>query len=225
MHRRHGSTSLSQNEYNISNSRGLCKGGGGNSYAYTSFAGKTEDTIVKCVSSLAEQRAVGAHNDRMEGERFTAGGHGPLGGPLNAPTAGDRHPYNGDAADVVLSQNGGELFTIVPFVQLGAADKGHPAPDKVPVKGAVGVGGAVGSNEKITAVKVGRVDRSELDLNRPLAQFTGDISSGGGGFRPADGPALAAGTAAGQGLVRGPGRLGGQDRRMVVGGGPHAPQR
>lgn len=149
MHRRHGSTSLSQNEYNISNSRGLCKGGGGNSYAYTSFAGKTEDTIVKCVSSLAEQRAVGAHNDRMEGERFTAGGHGPLGGPLNAPTAGDRHPYNGDAADVVLSQNGGELFTIVPFVQLGAADKGHPAPDKVPVKGAVGVGGAVGSNEKL----------------------------------------------------------------------------
>ena len=87
------------------------------------------------------------------------------------------------------------------------------------MKGAVGVGGAVGSNEKITAVKVGRVNRSELDLNRPLAQFTGDISSGGGGFRPADGPALTAGTAAGQGRVRGPGRLGGQDRRMVVGGG------
>src|SRR5699024_2123127 len=131
-------------------------------------------------------------------------------------------PGHGDASDVVAGQDGGELFRVVPLVQLGAADQRHLPTDEVPVEGAVGVGGAVGGNEQVAPVEPGGVHRGQLDLHRPLPQLAGNLPGGGGGAlrRALDRPALAAGTAAGQGGGLGrSGRLGGQHGGVVVGGG------
>ena len=49
-------------------------------------------------------------------------------------------------------------------------DKGYVVFDEFFVERRIGVGGAVGGDEQLCAVKIRRVYRHELYLNRPLAQ-------------------------------------------------------
>src|SRR5699024_1515305 len=79
--------------------------------------------------------------------------------------------HNGHALDVVFRDDLGELFAVVHAVELGAAHQGDLPAHKVLVQVGVGVGGAVGGDEKLRAGEVGRVDGRQLDLARPLPQL------------------------------------------------------
>jgi hypothetical protein len=51
-------------------------------------------------------------------------------------------------------QDGGEFFAVVYVVQFGTADQGDPAFHEVPVKIAVGIGGAVGGDQNVRVFKI-----------------------------------------------------------------------
>ena len=72
---------------------------------------------------------------------------------VEATTAGDLHPGNGDRADLVAGDDLGQLLTVVDVVQLGAADEGHPILHEGLVEGAMGEGGAVSCDEEVTVVR------------------------------------------------------------------------
>ena len=95
-----------------------------------------------------------------------------LDGIFNAAAAGNLHSHNGHALDIVVCNNGGQLVGVIDIVKLGTSDKRYAVADKLIVEIAVGVGGAVGGDEQICAVKIGRIDGHELDLNRPLRKLT-----------------------------------------------------
>ena len=128
-----------------------------------------------------------------------------------------------DAFDVVFAEDLRQLIGVVALVELGAADEHDAVFHEPPVEISMGKGGAVGRDEQMRAVKIGRVHRYQLQLYRPLAQFARHLRRGRGyGLVPPgmlDRFDLAARTAAGQRLFRfHVFRLRGEHRRMVVGG-------
>ena len=68
-------------------------------------------------------------------------------------------------------EDGGELFRVIPLVQLGTAHQDHPAADEVPVERAIGKGRTVGGDEQVRSVKVGGPDGHQLELHRELPQL------------------------------------------------------
>lgn len=62
---------------------------------------------------------------------------------------------------------------VVALIQLGASDERYAAADEILVKRTVGVRGAVRRDEQSCALKIRRVHRSKLDLDRPLGQRAG----------------------------------------------------
>ncbi len=94
-----------------------------------------------------------------------------LDGIFNPAAAGDLHTHDRDAFDVVFTQDAGELFAIIAFIEFGTADQRNAPADKLLVERAVGIGCAVGGDEQARAVKIRRVDGYQLNLYRPLRQL------------------------------------------------------
>ena len=98
-----------------------------------------------------------------------------------------------------MLQNLRELVGIVHGVQLGAAYQRDAALDEILMEIGIGVGRAVGGDQKLRPVEPWRVHGRKLDLHRPLAQLgllgRPDVA---GGFLPVNGPRRGAGAAAGQ---------------------------
>ena len=90
------------------------------------------------------------------------------------------HAHHRDALDVVLTDDFGEFFAVIRCIQLGTADERDLAPDKVLVEVCIGIGSAVRRNQQVCSIKVRRLYRYKLDLNRPLAELGGCINSSDG---------------------------------------------
>ena len=123
--------------------------------------------------------------------------NGALGGVFNAAAAGHFHAHNGYAADFILRNNGGQLFGIVAFIKLGAADERNAALHEIMVEGCISICGAVGGDEQVGVVEVGSVHRHQFDLHGPLHELTLNRLRAGVGHRGRGGGLKAAGHGAG----------------------------
>jgi len=63
--------------------------------------------------------------------------------------AGYFHPDDCNAFNVIVPDNLGQLFAVLSFVQLGAANQSHFVPDKPVVKISVSIGRTVGGNQEL----------------------------------------------------------------------------
>lgn len=63
---------------------------------------------------------------------------------LDATAAGHFHTDDGDAFDIVMGDDLGQLLAVIFVIQFGAADEGDVVFDKATVKIAVGKGSTVG---------------------------------------------------------------------------------
>ena len=141
--------------------------------------------------------------------------------------AGDLHPHDGHALDVVAADDLRQLLGVIHAVQLRAAHQRDMPLDEPLMEGGVGVGRAVGSNEQLGPVKIRRPHRDQLDLHRPLGQPADRLGADGlrlPGLRVPDASGLAPRTSAGQGSTLLPHLflhlllLIGQHRLLVIGG-------
>lgn len=78
-------------------------------------------------------------------------------GVLNTAAAGDLHSDDSYGLYVIVCDYLGQLFGIIDAVELRAADKGYVPSYEFFVECRVGVGGAVGGDEQLCAVKIGSV--------------------------------------------------------------------
>lgn len=128
--------------------------------------------------SVRQNAPVCGDNCYTPGNEFAALLQCALDGVFNAAAAGDLHARHGHTLDIVFTQDGGELFRVVALIQLGASDERYAAADEILVKRTVGVRGAVRRDEQSCALKIRRVHRSKLDLDRPLGQRAGGTGDG-----------------------------------------------
>ena len=82
------------------------------------------------------------------------------------------HPGNGEAFDVVVCQNGGQLFRIIPFIQLWTANEGDMVPDKILMEISICVCSAVCSDQQVGVLIIRRLLRYQFDLDRPLRELS-----------------------------------------------------
>ena len=122
--------------------------------------------------NLCKNFSVGTNGDRLPRDPLAACGKGALHSVLKPAAAGHLHAEDGDAPHVIVGKELRELIGVIPFVKLGATDEGNAPLHKVPMDVTVGISGAVGGNEKLGTVKVGRVYGNQLDLARPLSKLT-----------------------------------------------------
>ena len=76
------------------------------------------------------------------------------------------------ADNIVVRKNRRELVGVIHAVELGATDERDSVTNKLVMEVAVGIGGAICSNEQVRSVKIGSVHGYELDLNWPLRKLT-----------------------------------------------------
>ena len=160
--------------------------------------------------------SVCGNGGHLTGELLAGGRNGGFHRPLQTAAAGNLHPGQGDAFDVIGGKDLRQLFRVVRLVQLRAADQADAAADEILVETAVGIGRAVRRDQQIRPVKEGGVDRDKLDLYRPLTKPAYRGNRGGLPFNgrslPGNGP---------QGSTRAAGLTGvflrGQYRRLVIG--------
>ena len=116
---------------------------------------KTRKRFWKRAERSGQDLALGGDGHHLPGEEFAAALEGLLDRQLDPAAAGDLHAHHGDALDVVVGQNFGELFAVIHAVQLGTAHQGNFSTDKVPVEVGVGVGSAVGGHQELGPVQPG----------------------------------------------------------------------
>ena len=93
-----------------------------------------------------------------------------LRGSLQATAARHFHSHDGNALDVVVANDLGQLVGVVYHIKLGATDKCDFALHKVLVHIGVSVGGTVGGDQQLCAV-IKRCDCGQkFYLNRPLVE-------------------------------------------------------
>ena len=109
--------------------------------------------VSECVSSVQDS-SVGGDGHHLPRNKFSALLQCCLCGVFQPAAAGDLHPHDGHALDVVAADDLRQLFGIVHAVQLGTAHQGDVSLDEPLVEGGVGVGGAVGGNQEPCAVKI-----------------------------------------------------------------------
>ena len=93
-----------------------------------------------------------------------------LRGSLQAAAARYFHTDDGDALDVVIADDLGQLVGVVDHIELRAADQGDLALHEFLVHIGVGVGGAVSGNQQLCAVIERSDRRQQFDLARPLVE-------------------------------------------------------
>ena len=126
------------------------------------------------IKSLFNYFSVGRNSYNLPRNELSACLQRTLDCVFNAAAAGNLHSDHLDAFDVVLCDDGGQLFCIIALVQLGTADQGDVIAHEIRVKVGVSVGRAVGSDQQVCTVKVGCAHRNQLDLTGPLRQLTSD---------------------------------------------------
>ena len=89
---------------------------------------------------------------------------------LQTTAAGNLHADDGDALDIVIADDLGELVGVVHAVQLRAAYQRDVPLDEALMEGGIGISRAVSGDEQPCSVKVGRVHRNQFDLHRPLGK-------------------------------------------------------
>lgn len=118
-----------------------------------------------------EDAAIGGEGDYIPRDELAAVLQSSDGSMLQPAAAGHLHAQHGHALDIIAADDLGQLFAVIHSIQLRAADDGHMAPHELLVDIGVGIGGAVGGDQQLGTVKVGRVHRHQLDLARPLCQL------------------------------------------------------
>jgi hypothetical protein len=113
-----------------------------------------------------------ADADGFQGDVFTAGGYRLPGEHDQAGTAGYLHVQDGQAADFILAQYGGQLLQIrLAVIEFGTADQQCPPLKKVPVKIGIGERDAVSGQQEIGLLQKRGARRYKVHLHRPLAQL------------------------------------------------------
>ena len=119
---------------------------------------------------LLHDFTVNTDGDDLPGDEFPAVLECFLGRHLQTAAAGNFHSYNGYALNVVTLNDCGQFFAVIHLVQFGAADESQLVPDKILMKACVSIGGAIGGDQKLCAVKIGGADWCQFDLYRPVPE-------------------------------------------------------
>lgn len=104
----------------------------------------------------------------MPGNELTTVLQRLLGGIFQPAAARYLHTNHGEAFDVILAEDVGELFGVVSGVQFWASDEGDAVFDEILVEVGIGISGTIGSDEQIGALKVWGIHRGQFDLHWPL---------------------------------------------------------
>ena len=80
---------------------------------------------------MFQNLAIGGNGDHLPGDEFAALHQSPLHSVFQATTAGDLHAHDLHRLDVVVLDDPGELFGVVPLVQLGATNEGDMVADEI----------------------------------------------------------------------------------------------
>ena len=120
------------------------------------------------IKSLFNYFSVGRNSYNLPRNELSACLQRTLDSVFNSAAAGNLHSYNLNAFNVVVRNNLRQLFGIVSFVELGAANERYVVANKFVVEVAIGKSCAVGSDEKICALEIRGVNGHKLNLNRPL---------------------------------------------------------
>ena len=122
---------------------------------------------------LIQNRAVNADGHYLPGNEFAAVFQGCFGHMLDTAAAGDLHSDDGNALDIVVSKDPGQLFGIINAVKFRTANESNVVADEILMKIAIGISGAICCNEQVCTLKVRSLDRDKLDLHRPLTKLRG----------------------------------------------------
>ena len=123
-----------------------------------------------CHTRLPYQASIRPHGHNLPRNEFPAGLEGAFRGIFNTAAAWNLHADNGDIPDIIEADDFRQLFRVIHHIQLWASYEGDAAGYEVIVKIAVGKGSTVGSYQKAGILKVGSLDRSQLNLHRPLGE-------------------------------------------------------
>ena len=123
-----------------------------------------------CHTRLPYQASIRPHGHNLPRNEFPAGLEGAFRGIFNTAAAWNFHADNGDIPDIIEVDDFRQLFRVIHHIQFWTADECDAAGYKVIVEIAIGKGGTVSSYQKAGILKIGSLDRSQLNLHRPLGQ-------------------------------------------------------
>lgn len=123
-----------------------------------------------CHTRLPYQASIRPHGHNLPRNEFPAGLEGAFRGIFNTAAAWNFHADNGDIPDIIETDDFRQLFRVIHHIQLWTADECDAAGYKVIVEIAIGKGGTVSCYQKAGILKIGSLDRSQLNLHRPLGQ-------------------------------------------------------
>ena len=114
----------------------------------------------------------------MQGDIFAAGSQSILHRKGQTTAARHGHSGYGNASDIIVFENLGQLLSVIHCVQLGAADEGDAVFHEGVMEIAVGECSTVGCNQQISSVKIRGIHRNQLQLNGKIIQLAGYIADG-----------------------------------------------
>ena len=128
------------------------------------------------MESVFQDPAINTDSYYLPGDEAFAGLQGFGGSLFQSAAAGDLHAHDSKTFDIVLSQNLGQLFSIVYSVQLGTADEGDPSPDEVLMKAGISISAAVRRDQEMRLIKIRGSKRRQFNLHRPLRELALEIA-------------------------------------------------
>ena len=87
---------------------------------------------------------------------------------LKTATAWDYHTHDGNAFDIVLSDDLGQFVCVICIIKLWTSDQRDSVFDKIIVKVSISICCAICSNQQICTIIIRGRNGYELDLDRPL---------------------------------------------------------
>ena len=124
-----------------------------------------------CTLGLALNFAPDTYFDLVQWNLFSGGPQCILCRLHQAEATGNFHEGQGDALDGIRSEDFRQFVPVVfNVVQFGAADDHRFPPEKILVQVRVGERNAIGHDEEIRILKIGGVDRDEIELDRPMGE-------------------------------------------------------
>ena len=88
--------------------------------------GKIISALFHTKTSLGENAPVGGDHNHVPGQKFAAHLNGAAGGIFQSAAAGHLHPQDGDTADLVVCEDGAELFRIIPLGPVWGSRSAQP---------------------------------------------------------------------------------------------------
>ena len=118
------------------------------------------------MSLIPYQASIRPHGHNLPRNEFPAGLEGAFRGIFNTAAAWNFHADNGDIPDIIETDDFRQLFRVIHHIQLWTADECDAAGYKVIVEITIGKGGTVSCYQKAGILKIGSLDRSQLNLYR-----------------------------------------------------------